>query len=46
MTPVYALGMLFVGIIALSIGGAVAFMILRKVYKDMHRSKRRFDDLE
>ena len=38
--------MLFVGIVALSIGGAVAFMILKKVYKDMHRSKRRFDDLE
>ena len=46
MTPGQALGMLFVGIIALSIGGAVAFMVLRKVYKDMHRSKRRFDDLE
>ena len=46
MTPEQALGMLFVGIVALSIGGAVAFMVLRKVYKDMHRSKRRFDDLE
>ena len=46
MTPGQALGMLFVGIVALSIGGAVAFMVLRKVYKDMHRSKRRFDDLE
>tara|TARA_B100000212_G_scaffold158274_1_gene118856 strand:+ start:50 stop:190 length:141 start_codon:yes stop_codon:yes gene_type:complete len=46
MTPGQALGMLFVGIIALSIGGAIAFMILRKVYKDIHRSKRRFDDLE
>jgi len=46
MTPGQALGMLFVGIVALSIGGAIAFMILRKVYKDMHRSKRRFDDLE
>ena len=46
MTPEQGLGMLFVGIVALSIGGAVAFMILRKVYKDMHRSKRRFDDLE
>ena len=45
MTPGQALGMLFVGIVALSIGGAVAFMALRKVYKDMHRSKRRFDDL-
>ena len=46
MTPGQALGMLFVGIVALSIGCAVAFMVLRKVYKDMHRSKRRFDDLE
>ena len=46
MTPGQALGMLFVGIVALSIGGAVAFMVLRKVYKDMHQSKRRFDDLE
>ena len=46
MTPVQALGMLFVGVIALSIGAGVAFLILRKVYKEMHRSKRRFDDLE
>ena len=46
MTPGQALGMLFVGIIALSIGGAVAFLILRKVYRDIHKSKRRFDDLE
>ena len=46
MTPGQALGMLFVGVVALSIGGAIAFMILRKVYKDIHRSKRRFDDLE
>ena len=46
MTPVYALGMLFVGVIALSIGAGVAFLILRKVYKEIHRSKRRFDDLE
>ncbi len=46
MTPGQALGMLFVGVIALSIGAGVAYMILRKVYKEMHRSKRRFDDLE
>ena len=46
MTPLQALGMLFVGVIALSIGAGVAYMILRKVYKEMHRSKRRFDDLE
>ena len=46
MTPGQALGMLFVGVIALSIGAGVAYMILRRVYKDIHRSKRRFDDLE
>ena len=46
MTPGQALGMLFVGVGALSIGGAIAFMILRKVYKTIHKSKRRFDDLE
>ena len=46
MTPGQALGMLFVGVVALSIGGAIAFLILRKVYKNIHRSKRRFDDLE
>ena len=46
MTPGQALGMLFVGVIALSIGAGVAYMILKKVYKDIHRSKRRFDDLE
>jgi len=46
MTPEQGLGMLFVGIVALSLGGAVAFLILRKVYRSLHRSKRRFDDLE
>ena len=46
MTPGQALGILFVGVVALSLGGAVAFLILRKVYKDIHKSKRRFDDLE
>ena len=46
MTPGQALGMLFVGVMALSIGGAVAFLILRKVYRSIHKSKRRFDDLE
>ena len=46
MTPGQALGMLFVGVIALSIGGAVAFLILRKVYREIHKSKKRFDDLE
>ena len=46
MTPEQSLGMVFVGVIALSIGAGVAFLILRKVYREMHRSKRRFDDLE
>ena len=46
MTPVYALGMLFVGVIALSIGAGVTFIIFRKLYREMHRSKKRFDDLE
>ena len=46
MTPGHALGMLFVGVIALSIGAGVAYMILKKVYRDIHKSKRRFDDLE
>ena len=46
MTPGQALGMLFVGIVALSIGAAVAFIVLRKVYREIHKSKRRFDDLE
>tara|TARA_A100001388_G_scaffold98384_1_gene71798 strand:+ start:427 stop:567 length:141 start_codon:yes stop_codon:yes gene_type:complete len=46
MTPGQALGMLLVGVVALSIGGAVAFLILRKVYREIHKSKKRFDDLE
>jgi uncharacterized membrane protein YdjX (TVP38/TMEM64 family) len=46
MTPGQALGMLFLGVVALSLGGAVAFLILRKVYRSIHKSKRRFDDLE
>ena len=46
MTPGQALGMLFVGIVALAVGAAVAFLILRKVYRAIHKSKRRFDDLE
>ena len=46
MTPEQGLGMLFMGIVALSIGAGIAYMILRKVYKEMHRSRRRFDDLE
>ena len=46
MTPEQGLGMLFMGIVSLSIGAGIAYMILRKVYKEMHRSRRRFDDLE
>jgi len=46
MTPEQGLGMLFVGVVALSIGGGIAFVILKKVYREMHRSKKRFDDLE
>ena len=46
MTPEQGLGMLFMGIVALSIGAGVAFLILRNVYKDIHKSKRRYDDLE
>jgi len=46
MTPEQGLGMLFMGVVALSIGAGIAYMILRKVYKEMHRSRRRFDDLE
>jgi|TARA_X000001388_G_scaffold40372_1_gene28418 hypothetical protein len=40
MTPGQALGMLFVGIVALSLGGGVAFLILRKVYRDIHKFKK------
>ena len=46
MTPEQGLGMLFVGVVALSIGGGIAFIILKNVYKSIHKSKRRFDDLE
>ena len=46
MTPGQALGMLLVVVVALSLGGAIAFLILRKVYRSIHKSKRRFDDLE
>lgn len=46
MTPEQALGMLLVGIIALSTGAGIAFIILRKVYREIHKSKKRFDDLE
>ena len=46
MTPGQALGMLLVGVVALSLGGAIAFLILRRVYREIHKSKKRFDDLE
>jgi len=47
MTPEQGLGMLFMGVVAISIGGAIAFLILRKVYRAMHEpKKKRFDDLE
>ena len=46
MTPGQALGMLFVGVIALSIGAGVAFLILRKVYREILNCKIRFDVLE
>ncbi len=46
MTFGLGLGMLFVGIVALSIGAGVTFIIFRKLYREMHRSKKRFDDLE
>ena len=46
MTPEQALGMLFVGVVALSIGAGVTFLILRKVYRDIRKSKKRFNDLK
>jgi len=46
MTVEQGLGMLFMGVVALTIGGTIAFFILRKVYRAIHKSKRRFDDLE
>jgi len=46
MTVEQGLGMLFMGVVALTIGGAITFLILKKVYKDIHKSKRKFDDLE
>tara|TARA_R100000664_G_C2684846_1_gene91335 strand:+ start:497 stop:643 length:147 start_codon:yes stop_codon:yes gene_type:complete len=47
MTVEQGLGMLFMGVVALTIGGTIAFFILRKVYRSMHESKnKRFDDTE
>ena len=47
MTVGQGLGMLFVGGVAITIGGTIAFFILRKVYRSLHDpKKKRFDDLE
>ena len=51
MTPEQGLGMLFMGIVALSIGAGIAFLILRKVYRNLHENKNKYvfrpwDDLE
>ena len=51
MTPGQALGMLLVGVIALSIGAGIAFLILRKVYQNLRENKNKYvfrpwDDLE
>ena len=47
MTVGQGLGMLFVGVVAITIGGTIAFFILRKVYRSLHDpKKKRFDDLE
>jgi uncharacterized membrane protein YdjX (TVP38/TMEM64 family) len=47
MTVGQGLGMLFMGVVALTIGGTIAFFILRRVYRALHKSKKkRFDDLE
>ena len=51
MTPEQGLGMLLVGVIALSIGAGVAFLILRKVYRNVRENKNKYvfrpwDDLE
>jgi uncharacterized membrane protein YdjX (TVP38/TMEM64 family) len=47
MTVGQGLGMLFVGVVAITIGGTIAFFILRNVYRSLHEpKKKRFDDLE
>ena len=47
MTVEQGLGMLFMGVVALKIGGTIAFFILRKVCQSLHKpKKKRFDDLE
>ena len=47
MTMGQGLGMLLMGVIALTIGGTIAFFILKRVYRSLHEpKKKRFDDLE
>ena len=47
MTIEQGLGMLFVGVVVITIGGTITFFILRSVYRSLHEPKRkRFDDLE
>tara|TARA_R100001509_G_C4698911_1_gene159349 strand:- start:285 stop:428 length:144 start_codon:yes stop_codon:yes gene_type:complete len=47
MTVEQGLGMLFMGVVALTIGGTIAFFILRRVYRAMHQpKKKKFDDTE
>ena len=51
MTPGQALGMLLVGVIALSIGAGITFLILKKVYRNLRENKNKYvfrpwDDLE
>ena len=47
MTVEQGLGMLFLGVVAITIGGTIAFFIIRKVYHSLHEpKKKRFDDLE
>ena len=47
MTMGQGFNMLFLGVIAITIGGTIAFFILRKVYRAIHEpKKKRFDDLE
>ena len=47
MTVEQGLGMLFMGVVAITIGGTIAFLILKKVYLALHEpKKKRFDDLE
>ena len=43
MTLAEGLGMLFMGVVALTIGGTIAFFILRKVYLSLHESKKNKD---